>query len=880
MALYSAYENDSVDSTVHETAADDLKTPWTAARCQRLLRPLSSKITLLRKEKQRNANAKEVEQVHSLSFGTASKHHDRSYDQWTRRKTMGTVDIADQDWAPNPRPRKKLKRTYSSRSLTSQHTGNSVQPRENQGYNQPCAEITIPDNFFQSNTQPGAELEAVVLSQSVNVGQRDHICGPKAQSRRSGEHPRSLWPNPPRSNYNIKLPFQQRLADGIAKGLEALLKTTGQQKASRESGTRGLFATCLRRIPCFIAQEELCSKTEDPESDVDISFTIYSDLESLSTSEVGGWMPLRQIVRAHGVSMVGSAIGEGLIEAKVARGIVATCCRVGAYDEAEQILQSLFQTLEPSQKTSKIALEAAPIFQSLDEFVAVTGRHSVRYRQLIWLFGSGRLPLEWIGRPDMIDTWNRVAQSITQHDDDAGPAAALLRLVIRMAYGVPGPCPATLIQGIRLRRQGLALEANGYIVSLGYETRWPRGLQQAAAIQGERENHSEKVSTTISSLMTVLCAIGLLSSAGEASNPSRSCLSDMTALQDIATDAQQVSELVSDRVLSIQRDQLMVPLLMAGLVQATLCRSRKDFAATVPILFERLSNLDSIESIIDEGSSFLCAVAECCARAMGDEVFDHTQKVVQHIRQIAESLKPLSGSHELCNRIGLATALEYAERTKYAKHLHWALDVEQAITGAHLESARRTPAKTPLRGQTQTRNGYRWEAGICEWVARTPAIVLARPGIQGERAACTQNFSESPSGRRQQKVCGKDIVSSPCSSSRGSRRASVTHLVRRVNARGTIGSDEAAGVTTAVEKPAKKEFFSHVYIADDGDELSMCESSQESSILPRNRLRDITNLAPRSNQERGIKDREMLSSESGPDIHEMTLESEDELSFL
>ncbi|KAL8682336.1 MAG: hypothetical protein Q9186_001612 [Xanthomendoza sp. 1 TL-2023] len=879
MASYSAYENDSVESPNYETAANDLKTLWTAARCQRLLRPLSSKIALLRREKRCNANAEEIEQVQSLSFGTSSKHQGRSSDQGTRRRTTDAVDIADEDWAPNPRPRKKLKRTYSSKSLTCQHTSPSIQPSECQEHNQPSAEITIPDNFFQSNIQPGVELKAAGLSQNIDLGQRDHICASKAQSRRSGEHPRFLWPNPSRSNYNIKLPFQRRLTDGIAKGLEALLKTTGKQKASRERGARGLFATCLRKVPDFIAQEELWSRTEDPESDVDISFTIYSDLESLSTSQDGGWMPLRQIVRAHGISMVGSAICDGIIEAQVARGIVATCCRVGAYDEAQQILQCLSQTLAPSQKTSKVALEAAPIFQALDEFVTATGRHSVRYRLLISLIGSGRLPLEWIGRPDMIDTWNRVVQSITQHDDDAGPAAALLRLVTHMTYGVCGPCPATLIQGIRLQRHGLAQKANGYIVGLGYETRWPRGSRDAAAIPSERDMYSEKASTTISSLMTVLCAIGLLRSAGEASNPRRFCLSDMAALQDIATDAQQVSELVSNRVLSIQCERMMNPLLAAGLVQATLCRSHEDFAATVPALFERLSNLHKVESITDEGGSFLCAVAECCARATGDEVFDHTQKVVQHIRQIAETLKPLSGSHELCNRIGLAAALEYAETTKHPKHLHWALDVEQAITGAHLESTRRTPAKTPLRGQTQSRNGYRWEAGICEWVAKTPAMDLARPWIQEKRAVCTQNFSESPV-RGQQEVGGKNIVFSPCWSTRASKEGSVMKFIRRVNKGGLIRSVETAGVTRRVERSPRKVFFSHVNIADDGDELSRCESSAESPIQPRNRLGDITNLATRSDKQGGIKDTDMLYSGSGTDVHEMTLESEDELSFL
>lgn len=878
MASHPSHRHDSAESTKHHTAIYDIQTPWTAARCQRLLRPLSSKIALLRKEVQCNANAEEAELAHKSPNGPTLKYRGRVYDQGTRRRASDAVDMANEEWAPNPRPRKKLKRTYTSKSLNSQLSGPTSLPGGGQGSSQGSAGITIPNNLFQPNAHPDAKLEAAEPTQDTDLDRRGRPCESRVHSRHSGEHLGFLWAHPPRSNYNVKLPFQRRLADGIAKGLEALLWTTGKPEVSQVSGARGLFATCLRRVPDLIAQEELLYEMEDPENNVDVSFTIYSELESLSTSKVGGWRPLRQIVRAHGVSMVGSAICEGLFEPNVTRGIVATCCRLGAYNAAQHILQCLIQTLEPSHKPSRIAPGTIAILQALDEFVLATGRHSVRYRQLTWLLSSGKLPLEWIGRPEMIDAWNRVVQSITQQDDDAGPAAHLLRLVTCMTYGICHPCPATLVQGIRLQRQGLAKKANEYIVRLGYQTRWPRG-SKVALPSGEGEVHYEKASSSISSLMTVFCAIGLLRSARAVCHPSQLCLSGVAALQDIAVDAQQAFELASDRVLSIKPDRIGLPLLAAGLVQATVCRNRNEFAATVPAFFDRLSSLSDAESRVDEGGAFLCAVADCCARATGGEVFDHIQKVVQHVRQIAESLKPLAESHKLCNRLGLAAALEYAGTTNQPKHLHWALDVEQAITGAHLGSARRTPAKTPLRGQAQARNGYRWEAGICEWVAKTPAISLVRPSIPGQRAASTEAFVETPS-RIQRGEGGDRIVSSPCATNGQGRTTFVKRSSRRMERARMMKSEDVAAAAKAVESLPKKVFFSHVYVTDDADELSMCESPPDSQMKLSNRLQEIKNLASKFDQQHCAQGSDTTCTETDIEVDQMTLESEDELSLF
>ncbi|KAL8659541.1 MAG: hypothetical protein Q9226_000383 [Calogaya cf. arnoldii] len=883
-------ESTHKEPTRSEPAVYDAQAPWTAARCQRLLRPLSSKIALLRKERQYNSRAGDFETASNCLTGVASNPQGRAHDPGSRRRTIGAGNVADQEWAPNPRPRKKLKRTYSSKNLTIQHTAGSSQTSAiNQSVRTP-SEITIPDNFFQPNGRTATRGEASDGSQHLQLNPRDDLCAQRPNSRDDGEHRRFLWTRAPRSHSSVKPSFQRRLTDGICNGLDALLKTTTHQKSTqlRARGARSLFAICLRKVPDLITQEESWYKTEDPEGDVDVSSLMYTDLESLSTSTCGGWMPLQQTVRAHGVSMVGSAICEGLIGFDVVRCILVRFCLSRAYDEAQHILQCLIQTVKPLHNHQKPPVQTCSILESLNGFVHASGRHSFRYRQLTWLLSSGRLPLEWIGRADMIETWNKAVQSITQAEDDAGPATELLRVATSMTYGCHGQSAATLIHGLRLQRQGHAKAAKAYMVSLGHQTRWPR-VSQLALHDGEHNMRNEKASSTISSLMTVICAIGLLRSAGQASSLDSLCPSDKTALQDVAIDAQQMLELASDRVLSIQSDLMTLPLLAAGLVQATFCRNQQSFAATIPALFDRLSGLADDDLTVEECGSFLCAVAECCARATHDEVFEHTKKMVQHIRRIAESLKAVSASDELCNRMGLAAALEYAEKTKHPKHLHWALDVEQAVLGAHLRFARQTPVKTPLRGQAQTRNGYRWEGGICEWIAKTPAIALAKPQALGQRGCSARSLDNSPIRIRQDR--GRERTRSPPSSSNQCNKTTPTKkLPCTVDPMTSVCPSEAGEARQKPRTPAKV-FFSHVCIPNHGDELSECEPSQEPQPKSPARLRGIANLTTKCRQrpwkqERWITNGTRWPSEpesctaGGIEVSDLALESEDELSFL
>ncbi|KAI4202801.1 MAG: hypothetical protein LQ350_002299 [Teloschistes chrysophthalmus] len=878
MAWPSIASEPSCSQSIRPTLAPEHnQIPWTAARCQRLLRHLSSKIVLLRKEKQSTNSTTELQPAYGANLHTANgKITERTHSQGGRRRVPEASSAADEEWAPNPRPRKKIKRTYSSRSLTSQRLCESSQSSTGEQKSQTHTEISIPNGLFHPERRLSVGAEVVKTSQETEKPYRAASCDLQnvGNNRSSGR-------------YRVTLPFDERLVCGIQKGTVALLRATGEAKSTSGHGMRSLFEICLRKISDYIAEEEIRCEAEDPESEVDVPSTVYSELESLGTSTLAGWEPLRQVVRAHGLSIVGGAFREGLIGVSVARHIVNSCHLLGTCLEAEAMLHCLMESIEPWQKPLKSAGKTRAVVEVLDDYALATDSQGFRYQELAWLLSSGRLPLDWIARQDMIETWNKVIQTITEGTEDAGPAIELFRVVTSMTYGLLEHDAGTLVHGLRLSRRSLRREANEYIVGLGYETHWPE-TPSTASLGGNRECQDEKALSTVLSLVTVLCAIGLLQSARRVSAPSDFGVTDMTALRAIAMDTHQLLELASDGMISVPSEGMIPLLLAAGLVQATLCRNQHDFAATVPSFFDRLMGLDQNGSGVEEGGSFLCAVAECCARAASEDVFDHTQKMVEHICRIAESLRPMSESYRFCQRVGVAAALEYAQTTQQPKHLHWALNLERAVTGVHVETAGRTPVKTPLRGQTQMRNGYRWEAGICEWVARTPAIFSSRRPDDGLQQAEPRKafYEEKPVPSR---IVANDEAMAPCSPSGRSNAAAppcMSGWSKRLRRTKSQGECSATNVV-----------FSHIEVRDEDDELFTPESSQEGQRG--RRLQEMTNFAARQSKPRGAagrgraethrrrgKDADSTPLELSPDIqerldvHDVVLDSEDELSYL
>ena len=806
--------------------------PWTAARCRRLLRPLSANIVLLRKEKQRSTNVAGNQPVHSSTVDSVdSKSRNRLKEQRGRRWTSGAVDITDQEWAPNPRPRKKTKRTYSRR-LACQRSGDSSLLGVAEQRSRIPSEITVPNNFLMPESQCN-DNDAV--SSQVNSASQEEGSRPTAPSLENPVGPdRSLWSDSHKSRYRVKLSFEAKLTDGILKGLEAILKVTRNVEPSR--GARSLFATCLRTMPDYIAYEEEQCVVEDSESDIDISSFLYGDLESLGTSKSGGWPPLQQVVRAHSVQLVGGALREGIIAIGSVHRTVALCVRLNAYDEAQHFLHCVLESVEPWQKPFKGSEQLSEALLLLDNYVQTTDRQDFHYRELAWLLRSGRLPLDWIGKQSMVEIWNKVVQAAAGDEHHNRAAIELLRVATNMSWGLCGHDPATFVHAIRLSRLKYVKKANGCLVDLGYETKWPRGSRVEAINQGQSQDG--KVSSTVSSITTVLCTIGLLRSSKNITKSNTHVAPALFGMQIVAMDAQQMLELISTRLCVLPDEGMIVAILGACLIHTAMCRDWRDLADTVPNLSDLLPMLSEEEHAVDEASSFLGAVAECCARAASATVFDYMQKVVQQILHMAKLVGGGSAGYDFCNQIAVATAFEYANATKHAKHLHWALDVERTVLGAHVESAQRTPAKTPIRRQGRSGHGYRWEAGICEWVARTPAIVQAGLSSEAQRTIDWQSTEDEPAGAHEAKTVGIDTW--PARSPSGGESVVAdprTHAKARV-----VERSDLTGPQVADECSTQRALFSHVCIIQmNGDKQSVSAFSRGPQTLKRTQLEEIQN---------------------------------------
>lgn len=570
----------------------------------------------------------------------------------------------------------------------------------------------------------------------------------------------------------------RRLIAGICKTLEALLRATTPEKTIDNSRHRSLFSTCLRQIPNYIAEEQRLTTNDDPENESDIASEVYTDLEAFGSAPDAGWEALREVVRAHGVSLVGEAIQEGLIELALSRHIVSLCLGLAAYDEAECVIESMVLFVKsppfptkgrttlcagnshPINKWAKSHLfhappltdEASRIMGALKYYVLQTGRHGFMHRQTAAMLDAGVFPVELISSKTMIECWNGVIRSVTQQDDHAQSAALLLQIAISQSYRRSLTAKAsTQVHDLRLRAweyntAGPTLRSykSGQAVKTAVESQAVGSVEAGAG----PEDTEKALQSTFSNILTVLSAINVLRSSKSGLDSSYPDFLSMAILQDMALEIHQALELAkvtscANRLRSVPVEPLRLPLLSAGLV---LLVSRKAGAEVSPNQVRDLATLASLPSSnesLGNAGSFLGEIARCCDEAGSGDGFRFIQVTVQNLSSIADSNMYDTPTRRLCGGIAHAAAFAFSESTGQPKHLNWALDVEYAITRTFDDLPKAVVDKTPARAVMRNNCGYKWEEGICEWIAKTPSLALQHlTAIKDLDNDCT--YSEAP----------------------------------------------------------------------------------------------------------------------------------------
>ena len=674
------------------------------------------------------------------------------------RQTLTASKKIENEPEVSPRPWKKIKRTYSSRT-NGQLTRESLVHDGDRAYKQvEDAVIRLPLHLTAG--QLIAHQEDLTVKNGGQNLSAQRV--PPRAARGSQKKAQSFHNSQVPSCAIVTGSSSRRLIDGICKALEALLRATTYEKPRDNSGCRSLFSVCLRQVPNYIAEEQCLINEEDPENDVDVASDVYTDLEAFASAPDGGWEFLREVVRAHGLSLVREAIQEGLIELSLSNHILSLCLGLKAHDEAECVIEGMIAWMKSRRSLAKpdtglcaelshtvnkwhsshqtqptlLTDDAYRVATALRCYVSESGRHGFMYRQMAMMLENRILPIYWMSSKAMIECWNDVIRSITQQDDHAQSAALLLQVAVSMSYKEEAPNARGNLQAHDLRLRAckptngcpiLRSNKSGQKVEMAVQSQ-PIGSGEAG-IQREGKNYA--LQSTFSNVLTVLSAINILRSPESALQSSHSVLLSVTLLRDMALEIRKVLELANiafhiNHCWSMPAEPLHLPLLSAGLVSVTSRKADTEIAPGEVIDLAALANLPFSKELVCSSGSFLCEVARCCDEANSGDGFRLVQVMVQDLISIAMSEIYEKSTRRFCSGIAHAAAFAFSEDTGQAKHLDWALDIEGTIARIMDDSPKVVLDKTPARAVMRDKSGYKWEEGICEWIAKTPALALQR----------------------------------------------------------------------------------------------------------------------------------------------------------
>jgi hypothetical protein len=508
-----------------------------------------------------------------------------------------------------------------------------------------------------------------------------------------------------------------KLVQGLSEAYANLLQATTTGDERRWKGTRSLMSACLRKLPAYIELEDHFAKLDRLEEDAedeerDIAHEIYEHLEAQFEQEHGlGWRPFKQVVRAHGTTLICDAITDEVIGLENALILITHCLNASAWDEAERLLLAYAPLMDSlsipiNTRANLFDAQRSPYMYAVKTFVDQTGRHRLLYDLLEHMVALELLPLEWLATDSMRPIWDRLVRTITENDHRTlASASRFFETVTIASIGLPDE---------RLLEDEIT------------------GAVSRRFVPSSREELRQALSTTFSSLLTVLCSIGLV-------NNSR----DDVAGQRIAG---RITKLLDSVVLAIaQREDIHDELKLLDAdkddVQTMAQRALWMNFASFVVHIEGCNNDQAIMSLNTSNSinlinwiatqyswsninfasilTSLPALISSTARGTGriwkDDGFDQLQRLVSGFMSTSGCRLP----HKLwtLKRLALESAMEFAHGTGDAEHMAYARDIEKKMQTKGRLVIMQSPQKDDSPANT---GGFRWEEGIGEWVTCTP----------------------------------------------------------------------------------------------------------------------------------------------------------------
>ncbi|KAJ4986200.1 hypothetical protein SVAN01_08353 [Stagonosporopsis vannaccii] len=681
--------------------AGDEELPWNVSRCNRLLRPLSSKLAKLRKELELPRSAHQEPRTTSAAFAT--KNTPQKTTNFTRPaiKPRGFEKARDPDWRPGA---KGTKRTYGGRK----------------------AKRLSGLRTFSADAELVARPGEIAFTPLIaRMGKQ--IDSPLAQGSPLKKFARPRGPLVAiverTEGLGLHIPADvKKLVMGILEAYANVLNATEEKKSRR--GTSSLMTACLKKLPAYIELEEHFAELdqleeEDDADDRDVASEIYEHLETRFEQRRGqGWRPFKQIIRAHATSLLCRAIADEVLTTDSLVYFSNHCVAIGAYNEAEELLVAAIPTLEPltfplNARTDLFG-EKSAYMSAVRTFIDRSGRYRFLYDLLEHMVAHEILPLEWLATAHMRPVWDRLVRTITEGDPRAlASCTRFLETCMLAGMGLPDE---------RLLADGVT------------------GSVARRFVPSSREDLRQALNTTFSSLLTVLCSIALVNSSrddavGKAIAKRVTCTLDaisvaLVSRADVETELRMLEADADDLQVFAQRACWTIfSSFLVRLETPATCHNMVDLSTSTMI--RNLSNVLCHYSANGANCStalatlpvFISATSRGTGRIWQDDGLGQLQRLIQAMTSLSGHRLP----HKLwtMKRLALEAASEFANDSDEAEHLRYATAIEKQMRISGRLVIMPTPRKTdtPSSGT----GGFRWEDGIGEWVACTPFVKPDQP---------------------------------------------------------------------------------------------------------------------------------------------------------
>ena len=827
-----------------------LQPAWTAKRCSRLLRPLASRLCLLRRRQEQSLARQTQPKRVSTSSGaipiattagipeqqnnSQSIVSDVSNNQLSFSQSQDQDAAADPDWVPI-QERVKLKRKYSAfagnrsgaghrtasnkRNTASTEKFRKTRPQYLETARRAPGEIVVPTpiiarsaKIIAGSTDTQSEEPRQRHDSGIEEGSPREIPQRTATEESKESSPRRLKRQRQKGLLQGRLAQKLKilkantcselynLLEGLFQALENLLRATTPQetrngsiaypivanRTRREKGSRSLLATCVRVVPDYIALEEKWQRDGDDSGDeIDVTAEVYAELEAFGSCEGQGWPYLRETVRAHGMNLLCSTIRDGIISRLIAdcgilnlffKNLISICSANEADAEAEMILNAIIEVRTSSTRGGKDAdlgaggydfipfppsisksLFEAPvngILPIVRSWTARSCRPYILYDMLIKLLNSNKLPIAWLATQSFMDEiWPAVIKSLSNIDQNYVSAVNLLETSIMRCCG---NIAEDFDDGDKTEPEKFLQHKQRSMIVMGNHHQGPFGMAS--------EYYEDALNNTVFSLCTVMSSVILASVSGINYQVESGSPTFLWAMGYFSTEFfRQLTQRQNVKRQNLSNKNYLTRITTVATANIIVAAELSDYLPNLKDLLvvaeEYLYNNSIIlhdskynSDLPDGSNNIIYAIASCCARAAGSDGFGHLKSVITAVLNFTRKISSLRYTTWYMKKICLEAAVAFAEHSECASHATYAHEIERTL--GTLESVRSrkpptivkassdgnssgdiqskadiTPSRPNIVSQTPSQQrssirGFRWEEGICEWIAATPASIF------------------------------------------------------------------------------------------------------------------------------------------------------------